>query len=231
MIYKQNGNALWFVLIAIGLLSALTLTLTRTGGDTAYSDEQASLVAGQILRHSKMIENGVQELLARGCSEVEISFDQNTQGSYDNANAPPDGRCDLFTRNGLGLTWPAAPPNTYTSTKATDAYRTNGDNAAQGFGTTCNNNASCADLILLFKMRSDARPICEKINELLGLSFSTLPEDNGASTGNRWQGVFDPAPQVFLDDATAAPMLGKRIGCFYDNNDDQYQFYNVLIAR
>ena len=73
---KQNGNALWFILLAIALLGLLTAVMTRSSGtdnDTG-SYEKNQIAANEILQYAKSIENAVQNLLARGCSENDISF-------------------------------------------------------------------------------------------------------------------------------------------------------------
>jgi len=111
----ESGNALWFILIAIGLLGLLTVSLTRSGSGTneTGSFEQNQIAASEILSTVKSIENAVQFLLTKGCSENEISFwhDSDDNGiedasdDYYNAGAPSDKSCHVFDPAGAGMTY------------------------------------------------------------------------------------------------------------------------------
>lgn len=108
---RENGNALWFILIAIILLGLLTAMLTRSGGNTNDTGdyERLSIKANEIITYGRSLGNGIQMLLSRGCSENEISFEDPllaSQGSFSdhsNPNAPADFSCHIFRPEGAGL--------------------------------------------------------------------------------------------------------------------------------
>jgi len=102
----QNGNALWFILIAIILLGLLTAMMTRSGGSTNDTGdfERSSILANEILGYARSLENAYQALLARGCSENDISFKaDNSANYYINPNSPPDNSCHIFEPEGAGI--------------------------------------------------------------------------------------------------------------------------------
>lgn len=111
----EGGNALIFILIAIALLGLLTVTLSRSGDSTNDTGdfEQNQIAASEILAYAKSIENAVQSLLARGCSENEISFWHDSDGNgtedggddYYNDKSPTDRFCHVFDVAGAGMTF------------------------------------------------------------------------------------------------------------------------------
>lgn len=226
---RCNGNALWFVLIAIGLLSALTLTLTRSGGDTAYDEEQAALYASRVLRQAKSVEDAVHTLMARGCSEVEINLDNELVTSYDNTLAPADDRCNVFHANGTGIAWPLMT-NIGMSGSAVDHWKYTGKNQIEGVGTDCA-GIQCNELTMILSIQPSAASVCEAINRMLGITPNAFPTDGDISVTPRWVGVFDASPTGVGNEAGGEGMIGKRAACFRDANEGHYEFYQVLIAR
>ena len=111
----ERGNALFFILIAVALLAALTMVISRSGSSVDQSGdfERNNIQASKVLRYAKSIETGIQDLLLRGCSENEISFwhdsdgdgDEDGDDDYYNANSPTDHSCHVFDTSGAGLTW------------------------------------------------------------------------------------------------------------------------------
>src|SRR5688572_13950247 len=113
MQYSKNcaGNALIFILIAIFLLAGLTVLLSRTGSQSEDTGgtEQIRIQASEILKYASGIQNAVQMLRNRGCSENTLSFwnkDTNTSGGentgddYYNASALTNKSCHVFNPAG-----------------------------------------------------------------------------------------------------------------------------------
>ncbi|MEM6781224.1 MAG: hypothetical protein AAF569_05125, partial [Pseudomonadota bacterium] len=76
---SENGSAIFYILIAIVLLAALTYSFTqstRTSGDN-LTDQQASLIASEIIEYGNTITNAVQKLKLRGCADDEISVQRD----------------------------------------------------------------------------------------------------------------------------------------------------------
>ncbi|MEM7618766.1 MAG: hypothetical protein AAF244_05250 [Pseudomonadota bacterium] len=137
----QRGNVLWLIMVAIVLLGAVTMVLTRSGTtvDQSGDVEQQRIRAGKILRYAKSLESGIQNMRLRGISESEISFENpDTATDYKNADCDdaadrnfPD--CLLFDVQGQGLLY-------------TDPYAGVNDGSEWIF-TGANNVGSTADPI------------------------------------------------------------------------------------
>lgn len=72
-------------------------------GEKKITGEQASLAATEIIDFSAAIKRAVRELQISGCSDTEISFENNEISDYTNTNAPIDKSCHIFHPNGGAL--------------------------------------------------------------------------------------------------------------------------------
>ncbi len=226
---KQCGNALWFILVAIGLLGLLTVMLSRSGSSTneTGSYEQNVIAANQILSYAKNIENGVQNLLARGCSENEISFEDSIIANHANSNAPADKSCHVFDVAGAGLTALAItdfwPNGDWTGGTAYNHFV--GRQDLDGIGT--NGEAHSEDLYWFIELPQNINEenFCSAYNKI-STGDSTVPLSR-VWASPRFDGNFVDAP------FSAQPEIrDKNSICFQNDIDtNRYQFYHVLHAR
>lgn len=110
-----RGSVLIFILLAVALLGALTVVLSRTSSNTEETGEQERMrvFVSQVLSYAANVKSAVDNLRARGCGENQISFwyDSNSDGiengtdTYYNPNAPTDRSCHVFRQEGTGLTF------------------------------------------------------------------------------------------------------------------------------
>lgn len=229
------GNALWFLLVAIGLLGGLTALLARGGADAGYSDEQATIIAQRLLQQARSVEAAVEKLLLSGCSENEISFANPVQSGYDNPNSPSeaaggDEHCWVFSAKGAGLSFPVIPgPSTHwLASVPTNRWLFNGNNKIMDVGTTCA-APSCSELLMITEMRDTNAKICQKINQLLG--NATVPGDTDVTSGSKWTGTWPPTATQVGDEPGGELIRGTRVGCLDDTNEAHNTLYQVLIAR
>jgi hypothetical protein len=201
---SEKGNALIFILIAIALLGLLTVTLSRSGDSTNDSGdyEQNQIAASEILSYAKSIENAVQMLLARGCSENDISFENNVVAGYTNPNAPTDNSCHVFDVAGAGMTYQSTPI-------FTGAYQ------ITDVGTTR------AELLLLLEDQNSL--ICAQVIALSG----TPSIDENYNTPAQFVGIYDNTNAIGDPGETE----GVEAGCFTNTNDNSSIMYLVLHAR
>lgn len=224
--HTQNGNALWFILIAIVLLGAITMILSRGSSSVDQSGdvEHARIKAGQIMRYAKGIEAAVQQMVLRGVSENDISFENSvTATDYTNGNCSVE-ECMVFARGGGGLTYldPIDGVN-----DGSDWIFTGANNVGTGagpIGTTA--AASGNDLVMLLPEAKTG--FCEQINRDLDVGTpGTLPEDADGIDTTEFTGTYTGGGPVIInvDDAPA--------GCFTDTNaaPDVTYFYYVILAR
>ncbi len=191
----QTGNALWFILVAIALLAALTLTLTRNSSKMSSNlgDEKTRVVAEQVLRSFNSTRDGVERLInVNGCSESEISFEYTgTVGTtYANSNSSTDKRCWLYNKAGAGLT----PSDMPTGVKvAGGPWIFTGSNAVSGVGpesateTTC--SAKCAELMILAS--GVTKEFCTQYNLLVNVASGAIPNASNAPSTTVFTGTFD----------------------------------------
>lgn len=252
----QSGNALWFILLAIALMGILTAVMTRSSGtDSDTGDyEQNQIAASEILRYAKSIENAVQTLIARGCSENTISFWHDSDGNgtengsddYYNADSPTDHSCHIFEPEGGGLTWNTVKPKYLDASHSSEVnygdWFITGSVHLNGFGNeapatpACGTN--CTELMMsLNYIRLD---LCNGVNKISnhGASDGSPVVDEGGSIGEAGHTKFTGSYLGVHEMGTADPATdnydGKGTGCIETDTtpaSGSYTFYHVLHAR
>ncbi len=214
---SQSGNALWFVLLAIVLMGALTLTLSRGGSksDQTGEFEQQRIKGTQILRTAASIEQAIRKLqLTGGCSENDVSFFvAGDADAYEHTPEVPE--CQVFSQSGAGLNWPGASWRFVTG-------------AVQDIGT------GGTELLALYTNATS--DMCQSINRELGLSHPLTDSFTQAGYDGVFTGAF--TTDMALGDGGGGGDLpaGKRSGCFQVDTtpaglDGDYIFYHVLLVR
>jgi len=228
MSHKENGNALWFILIAIFLLGGLTVLLSRTGSNTEEtgSTERSTINATEIIKYASGMETAVQRLIVNGCSESQLSFQSSFTGvSYQNLNTPSNNSCKLYEVAGGGQTYKA--PSTF---GAMDILIT-GESDLNGIGESGCGNIRCSDLYMVFSFKNAALvPLCTDLNRVLGNStLIPAPSTTYMSATTPFTGTFGP-----YHAAGSATFKDKKGACFMNSADgdgDMFYFYYVLLAR
>lgn len=235
---SESGNILWFILVAVAMLAALTLVLSRGGStvDQSGDIEQLRIRSGQLLNYTKSIQTAVQDMKLRGCSENEISFwhdsnDDNTEDSSDtyyNSRSPTDRRCHLFDVEGAGLSYREFERVNDGSAWIFTAANNVGTTAGP-VGTTADGSGN--DIIMLLPNAEE--DLCIQINRQLSVGTAgTLPVDDEIAT-TEFTGTFPTGSLTILEGDTTTQELNRtEAGCFIDDNDsDKIYFYYVVLAR
>jgi len=159
---SQNGNVLFFILIAVALFAALSYAVSsgmRGGGDT-ITDEQAKIGAGNILRSMSSIREGYAYLMNQGCSIDDIEFDHPASTNLD---------CQIFHVQGAGVSY----PNNIAQ------YQLNPNVANDGkiiftsaIGVSNLGTASLERIALINDIETN---VCNGINRQLGYDFTAPP--------------------------------------------------------
>lgn len=234
---SQHGNALWFILVAIVLLGALTVLLSRSGTSVDQSGdvEQLRIKAGQIIRWAKGIESTIEQMKLRGISESDISF-ENTVTAQDYSSALCDAHkdpneCKIFATGGGGQSYLNPPSG---SAEAGSEWIFTGANnvgtTAYPVGTTAAGTGN--DLILLLPGANTA--LCNQINRDLEIGASgTLPADATGIALTPFTGTYNAGLVIIDGDGAPFELNGKASGCFTDTNanPDVTYFYYVVLAR
>jgi len=111
---KQSGSVIVWILIAIGLIAALSFAFTSSSRNSTalITDAQAKAYASQIISNFNEHKQSIKRLLIRGCDVSEVSYEGGgggIYGGYGNTNSPDDYSCHVYEINGAGLKYPRPP--------------------------------------------------------------------------------------------------------------------------
>jgi hypothetical protein len=242
----QSGNILWLVLISIALLGALTAMFARSSGtsDDTGKYERDAIHATSLMRYGAGLDSAVQNLLARGCSENELSFwyigdDTNGNGADDagdvshNSTSPGDYSCHIFHQNGAGITVPNFSDSLYADVSQ-KRHIIDANHCIQGIGTSSPCTSSAVELTLsIFPL---TKSLCMAINNMVGADNPSDAPPTESSSPTAFTGTYGPGSITIIGDAshTAASLGGKKSGCYQDDNGysaNMYIFYYAIMAR
>ena len=243
----QSGNALWYILIAIALLSALTFSLTRTSDKTAsnLTSEEARILAGRAARDFNEFAQAVQKVMSvNGCGENQISFENSyvdPVSTYMNSNAPSDNRCHIFKPEGAGLARRDVQDGTYDTSLHSGSGRWifSGENAVNGVGpedadqSVCTSN--CADLIVAGENIDP--DVCKQYNLLIGFNSGVAPMETDTVSLTKFTGTYADGTTASTRISTgtgdnSTSLYGVRTACFYiPGTPNNNILYYVLLSR
>lgn len=236
--YRQNGNVVIFILLAVGLFGALAFTFMRNSQQSQgnMTEQQAKIAAQEIMDYSITISKAIERLRQRGCSETQISFDDSdsTTLGYENANSPVDKSCHIFDPAGANVPY-MVPPESYLmplTQASTYTY------AAAGYGRykfpntvcltsvgTCDSNAVNKDLVFAIEYLN--RDVCAALN-LITTGDTTPPPGTGqtcspaGAPGEFFNGVFGAGGYY-----SCGP---GPVGCTHSARQG-YTFTTLILAR
>ena len=229
---SERGSVLFYILIAVVLLAALSYAVAQSGRGSisAVNEEKSKLVAGEIMEYANAIGNAVAQLRLRGIKDTDLCFDDDNWGvlNYPNASCSDDTK-KIFHLKGGGVTWRKAPAEAMDPAAAPDyLWHIYGSNEIDEVGTTCGAD-SCDDLILVVDELS--LQVCQQINESLHVTGpAAVPPGDTSLDEARFTGVYN-FQETIGDDVNGAELRGKTAGCFLNGATSKYVFYKVLVSR
>lgn len=229
---SEKGNVLWFILVGVVLIGALTMVLSRSGTSVDQSGdfEQMRIQATQLIRYAKSVETTIQQMNLRNVSENEISF-QNTVSVTDYTNSSCDDDADstypgcmVFNVEGGGLTYQKFNNQDWIFTGANNVGTTAGP-----VGTTAARSGN--DLMMLLEVTNNA--LCLQINHEADVdNTGTSPPSDTGINYTAFTGTYAPnGPTVLDGDPTPFELDGRGVGCFTDSAAGKKYFYAVVLAR
>lgn len=228
---NQRGSALFYILIAIALLAALSYAVARStrGNVDQLSAEQSRLLASDMLEYANVVASATGQIKMRGVKDSSLCFDApQAIEDYDYAGCA-DSYNKIFDLGGGGVTYATLADNAVAGSAPSDAqWHIYGDNEVNGIGTTCGSDA-CADLALVASGIEPA--VCKKINELLNVTDRDAdpPTDPGLGV-TPFIGTYG-YNNTIGNTAVASPLNSQAAACFYNSTNSSYVFYKVLVAR
>lgn len=234
---SEQGNAIVWILIAVGLFAALGFTMAQgsRSSTSSITNSQISSYAHEIIAYGNEIKSAVKRLRLRGCKDTQISFENSIVAGYTNPNAPSNKTCHIFETAGGGLIW--ATPKKELETEVIDLGWTQwwprGLDQVQGLGTDCA-NASCNELtISLWGIKKD---VCLAINDALNVTNIGLnPPIDSMQGAPKFQGVYTYNAASVIGDTTPE-LASKPTACFKDVAcigalPECYVYYQSLLSR
>ncbi len=216
---SQRGNAMIYVLIALALFGALTLTLSSQNEQAdgeEISDEQAELYAVELIEYAASAKNVVDQMIMTGTSINELDFVNPSSAGFD---TPPHIH-KVYHPSGGGLNYQAGF----------------NENIIDGFSagwyvmseTNVEWTPTTADDVILSALRVSEK-VCATINKKITGSLD-IPQ-----TAIGLNNLFDPnnvAKGDFLNTScTTDACIGYPSLCVQNITDLDYGFFNIVAAR
>lgn len=242
---NESGNALFYILIAVALLAALSYAVSYGSRATVQNldRDRINLLSSEILEYAGVIANGVSQLRLRGYKPEYISFEspQTSGNDYIGVNCTgTEPECHVFHPSGAGVVWKFVPEQALET--AHDGSTDYGWWSISGYydideiGTNCADD-TCKDLVAYANYLR--RDICIAINDLLNVTNpgGQPPKANGGldPMAQHFHGTFSSL-SGFIEGNGAADktaIKGRDAACIAHTNpsDPTYMLYQVLIAR
>lgn len=235
---QERGNVLFYILIAVALVAALSLAIANSMRSNTSDVEggRYAILAGELVDTANTFSNGVAQLRLRGVAETDLCFDALEWEDFEEDENYGHSGCDntanrIFHPDGAGLVWSTLPKTIFDDKDTEEPdyfYHFIGDNEIKDIGSTCS-RPECSELLFLVDELS--KTVCLEINNLLGIENprGEPPEDN-VYGDNRFRGFFSFS-ETIGDSASSRPLVGQRAGCFESQSQNTYVFYRVLLAR
>ncbi len=238
--YKEHGNALFLILIAVALFAALSYAVTQSGGGGGTIDKEQNLLnAAQITQYAASIQTAVMRMKLTGTADTDISFANNVVAGYEHATPQPSSN-QVFALNGGGAKYVPPKPEWLDSTQS--AQTLYGENyvprhtCIQGIGSAevanCHSDGIDNEDLILF-IPYITKELCIELNNKLGV---TNPSGNPpVEFANAWpvgsakfQGSYTSFNKLNQDN--------QYHGCFEGDGAfvppaGTYHYFHVLLAR
>jgi hypothetical protein len=228
---RQNGNALWFILIVVALFGALAATLSRNSGtvNQAGDVEQARVKASSILRYTTSIQTAIQRMVLEGMSENDLDF-SDLGTDYENPNCTDD-RCKIFKTDGGGI--PYLNLSSVVSSTSPQDWVVSAQNFIYLAGCDSADN-TCTDLILVAP--NIPKAVCLQVNSMQGITNTNdaPPQMGSFLIDEKFNGTFTSTISNHAIGGTnasteATEVQGRNAACVEVSGT--YYFYQLLLAR
>lgn len=221
---NNSGNAVVYVLIALALFGALSLTLSRQSEQADSSELDAQLVelySTKTIQYANTAKNVIDQMLSYGTSITELDFVLPSQSSFD--DSPYLHK--LYHPSGGGLNYTRAESEIFSGT---------GADPAPGWHIGYNDvewtPSTTEDVILTAHLIDES--ICAALNEKMSGS-PDIPTVLG--TGEPKDYLIDDSLHTSTNATFTSVVCSDCDGypsyCVTNTAGDEWTFYNILVAR
>ena len=214
----QSGNIIFFVLLAVVLMAALSFTIMRgDGGSHSIDREKLIIYSTEVEQYGAELSQAIQIILESGKSESEVTFAHaDAPAEYGDAGALPTDT-QIFSISG-GQAEYRLPKSDISTASNWEFY---GNTSMPQVGS------SRADLIAVLPFVT--KEFCDLFNKRMGITSS--PEDDHPTCWKnpvqRFNGSYS-TPPIVPDNATfnLKPTLRACVFCVND-----YHIYITIYER
>lgn len=223
--WSQGGNALIYVLIAVALFAALSMTLMRQTNDSeagSLSDEKAEIYATQLIARAAQVKSAIDQMLFMGASVNELDFALPSAVGFDAGTVI----YKVYHPQGGGVV-PGRIPK--------EAQLPNGNNPDPGWYMGRFNNVdwtpSTADDVMLTAFRI-SKEVCAKINKKITGSPAIPAIAVGIGQFLVDASLFSGSNAELTTNPSATPVCAACYNtgslCVSNTSLDAYGFYTIL---
>ncbi len=220
----KSGNAMIYILLALALLGALTMTMMRgneTGGDDLTQDE-AELLALQVIAYASTAKNAVDQMVMSGSPVNSLNFTLPSDPTFN--NAPIIHK--VFHPAGGGLIYKTPDPKIFislASTTPSPGWYIGQFNNTEWTPTAAND--------VMFSAVYIKREICEAINKKITGS-TVIPTHSNIRrhiVDTQYHGLGN---SNFTVASSACPSCnGFPSLCISSNPAQYYSYYSILLPQ
>ncbi len=241
---KENGSALFLVLIAVALFAALSYAVSVSGrGGGTISSETALLAASGIVQRSALIKQNVLRMTLTGIPLSQMSFENSAVSGYINAGCSTND-CKVFSSDNVGNYFPPSGDWLDSSLSGQANYgeyvfsaRTCIINYPNPDPANCWTSDAMSDLVMIIPYVK--KEICIEINKNLGVSNpgGNPPIDSGCSWSGSGKYTGSFTATYGIGDIPAGALYNKETGCYQSTalqcvtRPDHYVFFQALYGR
>lgn len=244
----ESGNVLFLILIAVALFAALSYAVTQStrsgAGDTA--SETNLISSAQLTQYPAGIRTSVVRMLIGGVAVDDLLF--NSPSDFGAGKDIPEGDAleqrAVFHPQGGNATYQFAPldvlsiPSPIPANYEAGQWFYNAEVQIQNIGLTSATTNAGNDIVAFLPYVSTG--ICRRMNEEVGMSATTIPEDADIAIADVKKSIVDTSsPSTDFQTASGLilngdgnELIGQPFGCFATSDATPVNvYYHVLVER
>lgn len=211
-----RGNMLFIILLCVVLFAALMFAITQNWrtSSTVSTKEQTRLIAGEIVSYGNGLRPVIETMTRlRGVRDTNIWFAATgANATYGVVGA--QATAEVFNVSGGRAAYQTPPSGACLSVCA---YEFTGQYNVTGTGSGSK---------LLTMAVIDVSPVvCQALNDLLGLGWSTIPTGDALTTLARFDGSTYGAPTSITMTGGGNQFVGKQAFCYQESSGAQRYIY------
>jgi type II secretory pathway pseudopilin PulG len=155
------GIAVGPILFIIAILGLLASAIAAGSGSftASTSTQEAKAQAQAIIQYADLVKFAVDLVRGSGCTDEQISFENNIVSGYTNSNAPADHSCHVFDPLGGGVNLQKPP------SQINQQYVFNGYNDTRGVADTPSGSEVSETFDLIMFLPFVPLGVCQQLNQ------------------------------------------------------------------